>query len=116
MLFQRFPGCAAHPLRREYPAKSRGIICIAIGIAIHFGAEAIAKAKAKKVAQKYQTATCVVDAPKADTQATPQPVVNQEVTNAPATEQQTKVKKCIRCGEVVDATKNFCANCGYEIK
>ena len=28
-----------------------GIVCIAIGVGIHFGAEAIAKSKAKKVTQ-----------------------------------------------------------------
>ena len=93
-----------------------GIICIAIGIAIHFCAEEIAKAKAKKISKKQQTVPPVKETHKPNTTPNPQPEVKQETATEPVTSQPTKVKKCIRCGEVVDATKNFCANCGYEIK
>lgn len=72
-----------------------GLICIAIGIAIHFGAEALAKNKADKVIAKANSENTV------------------NVTETTATPKQNK---CIKCGEILAPENKFCPKCGYEIK
>ena len=77
------------------------LICIAIGVGLHFAAEAIAKNKAAKVAGKANAAKTANPAPSAAKAAPAQPAPKQ--------------KKCIRCGANIDSSK-FCSECGYDIK
>ena len=82
------------------------IICIGIGIGLHFCAEAIAKGKAKKVVGATNNAPSAVEVP-VETNTVPQTETKSE---------EPKEKKCIRCGAVVKAENNFCSSCGYELK
>ena len=116
-----------------------GLIVFGVGIAIHFGAEAIAKNKAKKIVNNAIDAN---GSNNSSSQAKPQPAPNPPAP--PAAEPKIKCgkcgalnpknarfcsacgnsmiikpiqpKKCLRCGEIVDAEKKFCSHCGYEIK
>ena len=58
-----------------------GLICIAIGIGIHFGAEAINKSKAKKLAGKTNAEKPVASKTTATNTATAQPTSNPVHTN-----------------------------------
>ena len=80
-----------------------GIICLAAGIGIHFGAEAIAKAKVKKAMTKSAPTV---------------PVQNPVVPTAPVPPAQpvVKEKKCLRCGTGIAPDSKFCGQCGYEVK
>jgi predicted nucleic acid-binding Zn ribbon protein len=105
-----------------------GVICIAIGIGIHFLAELIAKSKAKKVsgkvgAQKAQPAPAQPQ--KAATQAEPKPAqpvqkppvqqpVTPPVTAQPAATDSATVK-CPNCGNAVPQNNKFCNECGTKI-
>ena len=82
-----------------------GIICIAIGIGIHFGAEAIAKKK---------TATAI--AKTNSTNNINQPVTTSTPVSTPAPVVAEKERKCIRCGAILKNNSKFCHECGYEVK
>ena len=84
------------------------LICIAIGIAIHFCAEAIAKKKAAKVSGNVQPQK-PAPAPdkKKETVAQPTPPAPAQ----PAAAADGKIK-CEKCGTLVAATTQFCSQCG----
>ena len=95
-----------------------GIICLAIGIGIHFGAEAINKAKVKKLIGKVNApAPAPVQPPVAQPTAPVQPAA-PVAPAAPAAPAQPvmKEKQCLRCGNGVAPGQKFCGQCGYEIK
>lgn len=98
-----------------------GIICIAIGIAIHFCAEEIAKAKAKKIIKKQQTVPPVNKASKVEvqtnTQSTYTSAAQSEVPTAPTNNTQTVegMLKCSQCGAVVSKDDKFCNKCGNKM-
>ncbi len=115
------------------------LICIAIGIALHFCAEAIAKKKAAKVlrnvqppkaapAQKQPAAKPTAPAPaqpaaadgkvkcgKCGTLVAATTKFCPECGN-PMVPEKPKQKKCLRCGKEVEPGTKFCPECGYEIK
>ena len=113
------------------------LICIAIGIALHFCAEAIAKKKAAKAAGNVKPQKpAPAPAPKKPTPPAPaQPVAAADAkikcdkcgalvaaTNKFCSEcgsamvtETPKQKKCLRCGTEVDSGSKFCSNCGYEM-
>lgn len=106
-----------------------GVICIAIGIGIHFLAELIAKSKAKKVlkktsVQKTQPATAqpqktVTQAPPKPAQPVQKPPVQQPVTPPAAPTQPTATEgdtvKCPHCGSAVPKANKFCNQCGNKM-
>lgn len=94
------------------------LICIAIGIGLHFGAEAIAKNKAAKVIGKANTAKTANPVPNATkttvTQPTPKPVQTNPVPSAtaqPTAASDGKIK-CGKCGAIVSTANKFCTECG----
>ena len=82
-----------------------GLICLAIGIGIHFAAEAIANKKANLTAKPNSTATII-----------PNVATTKSVNSSPAPNVVEKQKKCIRCGAIVKNDSKFCHECGYEVK
>ena len=93
------------------------LICIAIGIGLHFAAEAIAKNKAAKVAGKVNAAKAVNATPTATKAATAQPTQKPVQPNpAPSsTAQADSVNgkiKCGKCGAFVSTGNKFCTECG----
>ena len=119
------------------------LICIAIGIGIHFCAEGIAKSKAAKVATKETTKqpaakpveTKPVEAKPVEVKPAPaaaaQPAASEETVkcskcgaDVPAANQfcsdcgskMVKEKKCLRCGNILEEDDKFCGQCGYETK
>ncbi len=100
-----------------------GIICIAVGIVIHFLAEAIAKSKAKKVANKAKPAAKPTQPKVAPAQPAPKPPVNQTATQPvaaqPTATQNTVASdgniKCPNCGKLVPKTNKFCNECGTKV-
>ena len=101
------------------------LICIAIGIGIHFCAEGIAKSKAAKVARKANAAK-----PAATKETTKQPAAKPvetkpveakpvEVKPAPAAAAQPATSeetvKCSKCGADVPAANQFCSDCGSKM-
>lgn len=94
------------------------LICIAIGIGIHFCAEAIAKGKAKRVARKADAAKPASPAP-AREEAVEQPAAKPvEVEPAPVAPEQPEAEetvKCSNCGEAVPANNQFCPECGTKM-
>lgn len=106
------------------------LICIAIGIGLHFCAEAIAKSKANKAAgaandpAAAEAAPVVTEtAPVADNtaaaaQPAPEPVQTQAVAAA-QTNNSTAASgsvKCSQCGTLIPATSKFCTECGTAMK
>lgn len=91
------------------------LICIAIGIGLHFGAEAIAKNKASKVIGKANTENTAPNVTKTTvTQPTPKPVQTNPTPTAtvqPTTVSEGKIK-CSKCGALVSAANKFCTECG----
>lgn len=94
------------------------LICIAIGIGLHFGAEAIAKNKAAKVIGKANAAKTANPAPSVAKAATAQPTPKPVQTNPTpsATAQPTAASdgkiKCGKCGALVSTANKFCTECG----
>ena len=94
------------------------LICIAIGIALHFCAEAIAKNKTAKTTGVKNTtkAPCVEFSQTTPTTVKSSPNIVQ--TSSPAscvTKTITPADgeiKCSKCGTVVSANTKFCAECG----
>ena len=93
------------------------LICLAIGIGLHFGAEAIAKSKAAKkaggavnTANTANPARPVTKTPPA--QPTPKPV--QAKPTAPAQPSAAPNGKihCAHCGAPLSAGTKFCTACG----
>lgn len=94
------------------------LICIAIGIGLHFGAEAIAKNKAAKVIGKANAAKTVNPTPLAakatPAQPAPKPVQTNPTPSAtaqPTAASNSKIK-CGKCGAHVSTTNKFCTECG----
>lgn len=94
------------------------LICIAIGIGLHFCAEAIAKNKAAKVigkANAAKTANPVPNAAKTTVaQPTPKPVQTNPTPSAtaqPTAASDGKIK-CGKCGALVSTANKFCTECG----
>lgn len=99
------------------------IICFAIGIGIHYCAEAIAKKKTNKAAGAANGARAAnpanntaKSAPSQQNSRTANPNPNPEKNASSATAQSAansddKVK-CSECGALVSATCKFCNNCG----
>lgn len=99
----------------EIPA---ALICIAIGIGLHFCAEAIAKNETAKVIGESnitKTANTVPSPEKTTTaQLAPSPVQTNPTpspTVHSATASDGKIK-CSKCGTVLSANTKFCAECG----
>ena len=97
------------------------LICIAIGIALHFVAEAIAKSKATKANGKTnttKTAKAVTNAQKTTAaQPMPNPVQRSStpsVSVQPTTAFDGKIK-CNKCGAINSTTNKFCNKCGEKI-
>lgn len=94
------------------------LICIAIGIGLHFAAEAIAKNKAAKVIGKANTAKTANPAPSVAKAAPAQPAPKPVQTNpTPSTTAQSAAAsngkiKCGKCGALVSTTNKFCTECG----
>lgn len=94
------------------------LICIAIGIGLHFAAEAIAKNNAAKVIDKENAAKTENPAPSVAKEATAQPAPKPVQTNPTpsATAQSTATSngkiKCGKCGALVSTTNKFCTECG----
>ncbi|MBO5065883.1 MAG: zinc ribbon domain-containing protein [Clostridia bacterium] len=95
-----------------------GLICIAIGIGIHFGAEAIAKNKEAKAVGEKGTAKTEKSAP-AETKATvtrSAPKSAKSTPVPPAVEQTAdacyRKIKCRKCGALVSVGNKFCTECG----
>lgn len=86
-----------------------GIICIAVGIGIHYGAEYIAKnaaskLKGRKVAPAVRPTTV---------QQTARPVQTNSVQSAPKpAESAIKTVRCGQCGMIVTDDSKFCTRCG----
>lgn len=123
-----------------------GLICIAIGSVIHFGASAIAKSKVKKITGGVKKEkpissapkTAAQQAPKATPKPNPAPAAPAKTTQVTAEQKRcnkcgaivsgnnmfctecgnkfTKEKKCIRCGKVLTEEEKFCGQCGYQVK
>lgn len=93
------------------------LICIAIGIGLHFCAEAIAKNKAAKIsgtAQNTTTPKAAATAAKTTTaQPSPRPVQANPTTytTAQSTASNGKVR-CAQCGTLISTTNKFCTECG----
>lgn len=94
------------------------LICIAIGIGLHFGAEAIAKNKAAKVIGKANAAKTSNPVPNVAkttvAQPTPKPVQTNPTTSAtaqPTAASDGKIK-CGKCGALVSTANKFCTECG----
>ena len=94
------------------------LICIAIGIGLHFGAEAIAKSKATKVIDKAnatRTAKAPTNAKKTTVaQHAPNPV---QINSTPSVPAQPIIAssgkiKCNKCGAIISTTNKFCTECG----
>lgn len=93
------------------------LICIAIGIGIHFCAEAIAKSKAAKVVKKANAAKNVNPVSTAVNTATaqsmPNPVQNNPKPSATVQTDSVNGKiKCSKCGALVSTNNKFCTECG----
>lgn len=88
------------------------LICIAIGIGFHFGAEAIAKNKANKVLGTANNVKTPNSAPAAAKTA-PAPVQANPTPSASAQPTASNGKvKCAQCGVFVSAANKFCTECG----
>ena len=94
------------------------LICIAVGIGLHFVAEAIAKNKATKIVREAIRSNTVDPAHNSTkitgTQPTPNPVQTRSAPSAttqPAASSYPKIK-CDKCGTLVSATSKFCGECG----
>lgn len=97
------------------------LICIAIGIGLHFCAEAIAKNKANKVLgtvnkAKSSTSTSTSTTTTATKTATTRPEPKPTQTNPVATAQPSAKSggkiRCGKCGAFVLASNKFCTECG----
>lgn len=119
------------------------LICIAIGVGLHFCAETIAKNKAVKsasTANAMNSATIQQTSKPTQTNSTSAAAAQlneasdeqikcnkcgaiasantkfcNECGNALIAD-EPKQKKCLRCGITVDSNSKFCNNCGNEIK
>lgn len=94
-----------------------GLICIAIGIAIHFGAGAIAKSKVKKATgtMKKEKSSSPATTPNSTEKQVPKSTVQSNPTpiaSAKSAETSTGQKRCTKCGAMVASNNMFCTECG----
>lgn len=98
------------------------LICFAIGIGLHFGAEAIAKNKASKVVSTVNGTKTVNSVPPT-TKTTSEPITNtvQQASRVTTNPTQNVVQSnnlrrpCPNCGNFVLPTSKFCNECGTKI-
>ena len=100
-----------------------GIVCIIIGIALHFGGKAIAKSKAKKAAQ-FTTPRTFTAKPMETPQQNPTPQASAPVQQPQFVPETTKLdntntaglrRPCPQCGSFVQPNAKFCNDCGAKV-
>lgn len=94
------------------------LICIAIGVGLHFCAEAIAKNKATKVGNAMNITKNVDHECTESKSVTLQQIPHTKCANSTSTtniEPESEINKkikCNNCGATVSATNKFCNECG----
>ncbi len=97
-----------------------GLICIAIGIGLHFGAEAIAKNKEAKAAGEKDGVKNVNfshNKTKPDVQSATESVqtTSSSVTTTQTTYAYSGKNRCSKCGAFFSSNSKFCSECGNTV-
>ena len=99
---------------------TEGIVALAIGIATHFIAEAIAKSKAKKKIAAARQAAQTQPKPQPQPRPKTEPIVQKSEPTAPkapsgnvaAARSAALRRPCPNCGTFVPGNSKFCNECG----
>ena len=102
---------------------TEGIVALAIGIATHFIAEAIAKSKAKKKIAAARQAAQPQPKPQPQPRPKTEPTVQKSEPTAPkapsgnlAADRSAALRRpCPNCGTFVPGNSKFCNECGTQL-
>lgn len=102
---------------------TEGIVALAIGIATHFIAEAIAKSKAKKKIAAARQAAQTQPKPQPQPRPKTEPIVQKSEPTAPkapsgnlaAARSAALRRPCPNCGTFVPGNSKFCNECGTQL-